>query len=89
MPLVSLAHSKAWGAFGMGFGTREVMDRAEKHSTFFTAAAAATEGRIIPSPGGVLIRNAEGFVIGAVGVAGNVGPQAGGFHAVTGASEQR
>lgn len=69
-----LAHAKAWGALGMGFGSRELMDRAEKHPTFITSAAVATEGRLIPSPGGVLIRTADGVLVGAVGVSGDVGP---------------
>lgn len=70
-----LAHAKAWGALGMGFGTRELMERAEKHPTFMATAAMATDGRLIPSPGGVLIRTPDGQVVGAVGISGDVGPQ--------------
>ena len=69
----NLAYGKAWGALGMGFGTREYAERATRMPTFITAIAAATDGRVIPSPGGVLILDAAGEVIGAVGVSGDIG----------------
>ena len=65
-----IAYGKAWGALGMGFGTREL---AERDATFVTAIAVATQGRMIPSPGGVLILDADNDVIGAVGISGDVG----------------
>ncbi len=68
-----IAYGKAWGALGMGFGTRALADRAVKSPTFVTALAAATQGRIIPSPGGVLIAGADGEVVGAVGISGDTG----------------
>lgn len=68
-----IAYGKAWGALGMGFGTRELMDRAAKFPTFVAAIAMATQGRMIPSPGGVLIVGADGVVIGAVGISGDTG----------------
>ncbi|MCW1967670.1 MAG: heme-binding protein [Anaerolineae bacterium] len=68
-----IAYGKAWGALGMGFGTRELMDRAAKFPTFVAAIAMATQGRMIPSPGGVLIVGADGAVIGAVGISGDTG----------------
>ncbi|MFC3504602.1 heme-binding protein [Micromonospora krabiensis] len=68
-----LAHAKAWGALGMGFGTRELMERAESFPAFVMAASAATGGRMIPSPGGVLILDANAAVIGAVGASGDAG----------------
>ena len=68
-----IANGKAWGALGMGFGTRELAERAAKYPSFVTALAAASQGRIVPSPGGVLILNADEDVIGAVGISGDVG----------------
>ena len=68
-----IAHGKAWGALGMGFGTRELAARAAKSPTFVAALAAATQGRMIPSPGGVLIVGADGEVVGAVGISGDAG----------------
>lgn len=38
---------------------------------FFGALAAASGGRLIPVPGGVLIKNAAGEVVGAVGISGD------------------
>jgi uncharacterized protein GlcG (DUF336 family) len=69
----NLAYGKAWGALGMGFGTREMTERAAKAPAFINALAAVTEGRAVPSPGGVLIAAADGEVIGAVGVSGDTG----------------
>ena len=66
-----IAFGKAWGALGMGFGTRELTERAAKSPTFVAALAAATNGRMIPSPGGVLVVEADGALVGAVGVSGD------------------
>ena len=68
-----IAYGKAWGALGMGFGTRELWERAEKFPTFVVTISAATQGRMIPSPGGVLILDTNNDVIGAVGISGDVG----------------
>ena len=69
----NIAYGKAWGSLGMGFGTRELADRAAKFPTFVTALAAASQGRMIPSPGGVLIVDNEKNVLGAVGISGDSG----------------
>lgn len=67
-----LAYGKAWGALAMGFGTRELAERAGKQPAFINALAAVTQGRMVPSPGGVLIA-AGGDVLGAVGISGDTG----------------
>jgi len=66
-----IAYGKAWGALGFGFGSRELGNRAAKQQMFYTAIAAASAGRVVPAPGGVLIRNATGEVIGCVGISGD------------------
>jgi len=66
-----IAFGKAWGALGMGFGSRTLASRAAKTPQFFTMLAAASGGRMISNPGGVLIRNAGGDVVGAVGISGD------------------
>jgi len=66
-----IAVGKAWGALGMGFGSRTLAARAAKTPQFFTMLAAASNGRMVTNPGGVLIRDAAGDVIGAVGVSGD------------------
>ena len=66
-----IAFGKAWGALGMGFGGRTLAGRAPKSQLFFTMLAAASEGRFVPVIGGILIRDAAGDVIGAVGISGD------------------
>jgi uncharacterized protein GlcG (DUF336 family) len=67
-----IAYGKAWGALGMGAGSRGLAQRAEIAPAFFTALASVSGGRLIPVPGGVLIRNKDGEIIGAVGVSGDL-----------------
>jgi uncharacterized protein GlcG (DUF336 family) len=66
-----IAFGKAWGALGMGFGSRTLAARAANTAMFFTALASVSGGRMVPVPGGVLIRDAGGDVIGAVGISGD------------------
>jgi uncharacterized protein GlcG (DUF336 family) len=66
-----IAYGKAWGALGMGFGSRTLAGRAAKTPQFFTMLAAASGGRMISNPGGVLIRDSSGAVVGACGVSGD------------------
>src|SRR5260221_1888540 len=67
-----IAQGKAWGALGMGVGSRDLAQRAEKAPAFFVALASVSQGRLVPVPGGVLIRNANDEVIGAVGISGDL-----------------
>ena len=67
-----IAKGKAWGALGMGAGSRGLAQRAQIAPAFFVALASASEGRVIPVPGGVLIRSEEGRIIGAVGMSGDM-----------------
>ncbi len=67
-----IAAGKATGALGMGYGTRELAKRAQSGPLFYTALMAMT-GEVIPSPGGVLIRDGGGRLIGAIGVSGDTG----------------
>ena len=68
-----IAYGKAWGALGMGFGTRELAERAARFPTFVAALAAISQGRMVPSPGGVLIVSPDKEVVGAVGISGDTG----------------
>lgn len=70
---VEIAIGKAWGALGMGFGTRELAQRAANFPSFVTAVGILSEGRMVPSPGGVLILNDDGEVLGGVGISGDAG----------------
>ena len=66
-----VAFGKAWAAVGMGIPTRLIRDRMASRPAFQSALAAASDGRFIPVPGGVLIIDAEGSTIGAVGISGD------------------
>jgi uncharacterized protein GlcG (DUF336 family) len=66
-----IAYGKAWGALGMGFGSRTLYERAANTPQFFNALYTASGGRVVTNPGGVLIRDAEGEIIGAVGISGD------------------
>jgi uncharacterized protein GlcG (DUF336 family) len=93
---VDIATGKAWGGLGMGFGSRELFDRSSKQPMFITALAALSQGRMVPVPGGVLIRGTDGEIAGAVGISGDTsdndetcavaGIEAAGLKAQTGAS---
>lgn len=68
-----IAKAKATGALGMGADTRVIAGRAANNPTFFQSVVAVTGGQLALSPGGVLIRELEGAVIGAVGISGDTG----------------
>ena len=66
-----IAFGKAWAALGMGMPTRQLRDRLASRPAFQGALAAASDGRFIPVPGGVLILDRDGIAIGAVGISGD------------------
>lgn len=66
-----IARAKAMGALGMGADTRELAARAANNLPFFLGLGAITAGQVALSAGGVLIRDADGEVLGAVGVSGD------------------
>lgn len=67
---IDIANAKAWGTLGMGRGGARLADAASKNPVFFSSLAVISQGRIATSRGGVLIRDAEGEIVGAVGVSG-------------------
>ena len=65
-----IAIGKAYGALGFGLGSRELQ---EKNPQFLAAVGAASGGKMIPVPGGVLITDPKtGAIMGAVGISGDV-----------------
>lgn len=66
-----IAFGKAYGALALGMGSRSLMARAEQQPYFITSAAAAIGGKLVPVPGGVLIKDDSGSVVGCVGVSGD------------------
>lgn len=66
-----IATAKAAGCLGMGFGGRELKRRADLMPQFFNGLQAVFSKGILPVPGGVLLRDAQGHLLGAVGVSGD------------------
>lgn len=89
-----IAYGKANAAIGLGMGTRALMNRAEQQAYFIQAVNGVAGGDMVPVPGGVLIQNADGVLLGAVGISGDTsdndeaaavaGIEATGLTAVTG-----
>lgn len=66
-----VAIGKARGALAMGLGSRALYNRAAEHPAFIAAVTHAVGGALIPAPGGVLIRDRRGDLVGAVGISGD------------------
>lgn len=67
-----IAQGKAAGALAMGTSSRVLGDMAADRPQFIAALSVAWEGKLIPAAGGVLIRDAAGTLLGAVGVSGDL-----------------
>lgn len=91
-----IAVGKAWGALGLGRSSRVLGKVAEERPAFIQALSVMAGGRLVPVPGGVLIRAEDNAIIGAVGVSGDTsdidetcavaGIEAAGLRADTGAA---
>ncbi|MVA96423.1 heme-binding protein [Nitratireductor sp. CAU 1489] len=66
-----IAFGKAYGALALGMGTRAVDTMARERPHFMAALSDVAGGRLVPVPGGVLMRDGSGRLIGAVGVSGD------------------
>ena len=65
----AIAQAKAWGALGMGMGSRALENRPDR---FMMTLNSVSGGKTLNAPGGVIIRDQEGKILGAVGVTGDV-----------------
>ncbi|CAG0954339.1 MAG: heme-binding protein [Rhizobiaceae bacterium] len=70
-----IAAGKAFGALATGMGSRALGKVAMDRQHFFAGLSGVSGGRIVPVPGGVLIRDAGGEILGAVGVSGDTSDQ--------------
>jgi uncharacterized protein GlcG (DUF336 family) len=70
-----IARAKAWGAIGMGVSSRVLAQRAKDNPNFFVSLAATADGKFLPQTGAVVIKDASGAVIGAVGASGGTGDE--------------
>ena len=66
-----IAAAKAAGCLAMGFGGRELARRAAAVPHFFASLNTVLPKGIVAVPGGVLVRDAAGDVLGAVGISGD------------------
>lgn len=69
-----IATGKAWGAVAMGESSRSLGRKARDNPSFVQGLTVTSGGRILTSPGGVLIRGPQGAILGAVGISGDSGP---------------
>ena len=67
-----IAIGKAWGAIALGKGSRLLAQDAQQRPAFFAALNSLGQGSVVPVPGGVLIRDQDGNVLGAVGISGDL-----------------
>jgi len=70
---VHVSQGKAWGALGVGVDSDKIAERyvsGGPNPGFINALNAMTGGKVVPLAGGVLLRNQEGEILGAVGVSG-------------------
>ncbi len=66
-----IAKAKALGALAFNMGTRGLEKLAKERPHFFAGAVSAITAGIVPVPGGVLIKDKDGQILGAVGVSGD------------------
>jgi len=72
---IDIATGKAWASIAMGAASRVLTQRAKDLPAFFGALATTGNGRFIPQTGAVLIKDADGKVIGAAGASGGSGDE--------------
>lgn len=66
-----IALGKARGCVLMGMTGTALRDRAEQQAYFVTSAGAALGGVLVPVPGGILVKDGKGRLLGAIGVTGD------------------
>ena len=70
-----IATAKAWGAVNMGVSSRSLAGVAVQRPDFMNALVNIADGKIMPAPGGVLVRDNDNHLIGAVGISGDSSEQ--------------
>lgn len=66
-----VAHGKAYGALALGMGSRAIFKRANEQPYFVDAINTMARGALVPVPGGVLIKDKGGKLVGAIGLSGD------------------
>jgi uncharacterized protein GlcG (DUF336 family) len=70
-----VAQGKAWASVAMGASSRALLKRAKDNPSFFVTLAATAKGKFLPQTGAVLIKDAQGEIIGAAGASGGTGEE--------------
>jgi uncharacterized protein GlcG (DUF336 family) len=70
-----IAIGKASGCIAMGIGGRSLAKRGREVPQFTSALAHLIPRGVVPVAGGVLIRDAQGVVLGAIGISGDASDQ--------------
>jgi uncharacterized protein GlcG (DUF336 family) len=70
-----VAVGKAWASVAMGASSRALLKRAKDNPNFFVTLAATAQGKFLPQTGGVLVRDAQGEILGAAGASGGTGEE--------------
>jgi uncharacterized protein GlcG (DUF336 family) len=66
-----MSAGKAYGALSIGMGSRRLEAFAKERPHLVAGISDVSGGRIVPVAGGVLIRDAGGEIVGAVGISGD------------------
>ena len=72
---LDIALGKSAAAVGMGASSRVLTQRAKDLPAFFGAVAAVAQQKFIPQTGAVLIKSADGQILGAAGASGGTGDE--------------
>ena len=72
---LDIAHGKAGAAIGMGVSSRALAAKAKDMPVFFGTIATNAHQPFIPQTGAVLMTNAQGEIVGAVGASGGTGDE--------------
>ena len=70
-----VALGKAWGSVAFGVSSRVLARRAKDNPNFFLSLGPTAAGRFLPQPGGVIIRDQGGAIVGAAGASGGTGDE--------------
>ncbi|MFY0690890.1 MAG: heme-binding protein [Paracoccaceae bacterium] len=66
-----MARGKAHGSIMLGIAGTAQQERAGQQTYFMGCINGVFDGKLVPVPGGILVRDKKGAVIGAVGVTGD------------------
>jgi uncharacterized protein GlcG (DUF336 family) len=72
---LDIALGKCNAAIGMGVNSRVLVERTKSLPVFFSAVASVAEQKFVPQTGAVLVRDAAGTLVGAVGASGGTGDE--------------